>query len=562
MNPSIFANIRRLLVELGRPNWKSYALSFAFMGVGAVATGLTAYLMKDVINQVFIDKNQTATYWIAGIVALIYAVKGAAAFGQQYTLTHVGNRIVAGIQLRVFDHLLLQGVPFFAASHSTTFLAQQSFVASAARGALDMLINAIGRDVLSVVSLTIVMVIQDPLMALGAFVTMPFAMAGIRYLVRRVKKIMTTEFTSFADIMKTTSETAQGIRVVKAFGLEPAMRAKMARSVNDFARAATRLANMSGRSSPLMESLGGFAIAFVIVYGGYRVINNGQTPGEFFSFITALLMAYEPAKRLAKFNIDLNAQMVGVTMLYAFLDSPAGEPDDSHLPDLSVTSGEIVFDAVDFAYRPEDPVLDKLSFVATGGRVTALVGPSGSGKSTIFNLLQRFYICKSGKISIDGQDIGKVNRASLRRAIAPVSQDTFLFQGSIRDNIALGRPGASQDEIVAACKAAHVDDFVREFAGGYEAQVGEHGLALSGGQRQRVAIARAILKNAPIVLLDEATSALDVASEDFVREGLQQLCAGRTVLIIAHRKESYAHADDVIAIDSGRILQAVPDLAS
>ena len=562
MNPTIYANIRRLLVEFGRPNLKSYALSFVFMAVGAVTTGLTAYLMKDVINKVFIDKDQFATYWVAFLVVLIYALKGAAAFGQQYTLNKVGNRIVASMQLRLFSHLLLQGVPFFTASHSTSFLTQQSFIAGSARGALDLIINAVGRDMLAVVSLTVVMVIQDPLMAIGAFVTMPVAMTGIRYLVRRVKKIMSTEFASFSDIMKTTSETAQGIRVVKAFGLEAHLRDKMAKAVNDFARAATRLANVSGRSSPLMESLGGFAIAFVIVYGGYRVINNGQTPGEFFSFITALLLAYEPAKRLAKFNIDLNAQMIGVNMLYAFLDKPAEESDDSKLPDLVVETGEICFDSVDFAYRPEDPVLDKLSFVAAGGRVTALVGPSGSGKSTIFNLLQRFYTCKSGKISIDGQDIGKVNRASLRRAIAPVSQDTFLFQGSIRENIALGRPGASEDEIVAACKAAHVEDFVRDFAGGYDAQVGEHGLALSGGQRQRVAIARAMLKNSPIVLLDEATSALDVASEEFVRDGLQRLCAGRTVLIIAHRKESYAHADDVIAIDSGRILQAVPAMAS
>ena len=562
MSPSIYTNIRRLLVELGRPNWKSYAFVFSCMAVGAAATGLTAYLMKDVINQVFIDKDETATYWIAAVVALVYAIKGATSFLQQLTLNKVGNTIVATTQIRLFDHLLRKGVPFFAASHSTSFLARQSFVSGATRGALDIVINSIGRDMLTLVSLVTVMLIQDPLMAAGAFVTLPLALIGVRYLIKRVKKIILTEFVSFSDIMQTASETALGIRVVKAFGLEAHLRAKMTKSVNDYARAATRLANVSGRASPLMETLGGFAIAFVIVYGGYRVIHNGQTPGEFFSFITALLLAYEPAKRLARFNIDLSANMVGVDMLYRFLDSPAEEREDGNQPDLVVGKGEIVFDAVDFAYRPEDPVLDKLSFVAAGGRVTALVGPSGSGKSTVFNLLQRFYTCEIGKISIDGQDIGKVNRASLRRAIAPVSQDTFLFQGSIRENIALGRPGASDGEIVAACKAAHVDDFVRDFADGYDAQVGEHGLALSGGQRQRVAIARAMLKNSPIVLLDEATSALDVASEEFVRDGLQRLCAGRTVLIIAHRKESYAHADNVIAIDSGRILQAVPDLAS
>ena len=556
MNRPILSTLRRLAREEAGPHRASYFAALAFVITIAVTTALPAWLMKDVINRIFVDKNEAATWWLGAAIIVIFTVKGLATYGQQVTLSAIGNRIVASVQMRMFNHLLEQGQPFFAQSHSTQLIAQQSFIANCARDALNLIITAMGRDVLSLIGLVAVMFFNDPVMAAGALVVMPVALVGVRSLIRRVKKIVTREFASLKDIMRTISETAQGIKVVKAFQLEDYMRLRMQKSVGDFTRAALRINRISARSAPMMETLGGFAVAFVVVYGGYRVINGGQTQGAYFSFIASMLWAYEPAKRLAKFNIDLNAHMAGVNMMYDFLDSGAAESDDSSKPPLVISKGEITFENVSFAYRPEDPVLDKISFIAQGGRNTALIGPSGSGKTTIFSLIQRFYIPVSGRILIDGQDISALTRASLRHNIATVSQDTFLFQGTIRENIALGRPDASEAEIIAACKAAHVDDFVSEFAEGYEAAVGEHGHALSGGQRQRVAIARAILKDAPIVLLDEATSALDTTSELFVREGLQTLCAGRTVLLIAHRKETYAHADDIIAIDSGRILQA------
>ena len=556
MTQSVTTNIKRLMLEHGRPNWRAYALSFAFMVLAAASTGASAYLMRDVINRVFLEKSIEATYFLGAAIIILSILKGVGTFGQQVSLNAVGNRIVADVQMKIFDHMLQQSVPYFARNHSTQFLAQQSFVANSARGALDLVITTLGRNALSVVALTGVMIVQDPKMAFGALVIMPVAVLALRQLVRRVRKIMHNEFTSFTDIMRTTSEAAQGIRVVKAFGLEGHFRDKMRVAVDSFAFSATRLANVSSRSTPIMETLGGFAVAFIVVYGGYQVIYHGQTPGAFFSFITAMLMAYEPFKRLARFNIDFNAQMVGVGMMYDFLDSPSEEPDDSHLPDLKVGSGQIEVRDVTFWYRESDPVLQEIMLVAQAGKSTALVGPSGSGKSTLFGLIQRFYAPKSGTILIDGQDISKVNRASLRRAIGVVSQDTFLFQGTIRENIAMGDASASEAAVMAACKHAHVDDFVREFEHGYETQVGEHGMSLSGGQRQRVAIARALLKGAPIILLDEATSALDPISEQFVRDGLRVLASGRTVLMIAHRKESYAHADTIIEMAAGRVRQA------
>jgi len=302
--------------------------------------------------------------------------------------------------------------------------------------------------------------------------------------------------------------------------------------------------------------LGGFAVAIAITYGGYRVIGTGATPGQFFSFIAAFLLAYEPAKRLARLNIELNSGLVGVRILFEVIDSPPSEPIDDDKLALQIKTPRLEFDDVYFAYRSDEAVLRGLSFVAEPGKLTALVGPSGSGKSTIINLILRFYDVERGKITVDGQDIRQVARRSLRQHIAYVGQDVFLFRGTIRDNIEFGKPGASEDEIVAAAKAAYAHDFIMTFPRGYGTPVGEHGLQLSGGQRQRVAIARALIKNAPIILLDEATAALDSESELQVREAMEHLCQGRTTLAIAHRLHTVSHADRIYVIEQGEAVES------
>jgi ATP-binding cassette subfamily B protein len=316
------------------------------------------------------------------------------------------------------------------------------------------------------------------------------------------------------------------------------------------------MARVSNRASPLMEMLGGIAVALATIYGGYRVIETGAKPGELVSFLFAFLFAYEPAKRLARLNIDLNNNLVGVRVLYEVIDSPPGEPNDDHLPALALTAARVEFADVQFAYRPDTPVLRGMNFVAQSGKVTALVGPSGGGKSTVLNLLLRFYEVGSGHILIDGQDIAGVSRGSLRHAIAYVGQITHLFRGTIRENIALGKLGASDAEIVAAAKAAHAHDFISSFPAGYDTPVGEHGLQLSGGQRQRVAIARALIKNAPIILLDEATASLDSESERHVQEAVAELCKGRTTIVIAHRLSTIMHADTILVVEGGLIVES------
>jgi ATP-binding cassette subfamily B protein len=316
-----------------------------------------------------------------------------------------------------------------------------------------------------------------------------------------------------------------------------------------------RVAASSAITSPLGDTLAGLAIAVVIFYGSWRVTVGHADPGSFFAFIAALLMAYEPAKRVARLNLDLQNGLVGARLIYDVLDRPPAEAVQPGKPPLAVSAGRIAFENVCFGYRSEEMVLDRLDLAAEPNATTALVGPSGGGKSTIVSLIQRFYKPDSGRISIDGQDIAAVDLVSLRDKIAFVSQDVFLFRASIRDNIALGRPGASEAEIMAAARKAYAHDFIMGFADGYATSVGEHGAQLSGGQRQRIAIARAILKNAPILLLDEPTAALDSDSERAVQTALDELCTGRTTLVVAHRLQTIIRADRICVVEGGRIVE-------
>jgi subfamily B ATP-binding cassette protein MsbA len=293
-----------------------------------------------------------------------------------------------------------------------------------------------------------------------------------------------------------------------------------------------------------------------MIYGGFRVLETGASPGQFFSFLAAFMLAYEPAKRLARLNIDLNTALVGVRILYDILDrSPTERIDDDHHP-LRLTTARVEFTDVQFSYHKGESVIHDLSFVAEPGKMTALVGPSGGGKSTILNLILRFYDVDSGAIVIDQQNIATVSLHSLRGQIAYVGQDVFLFHASVRENIAVGRPAASEAEIVAAAKAANAHDFIMSFAKGYDTPVGEHGLKLSGGERQRIAIARALLKDAPIILMDEATASLDSESEREVQRAMEHLCQGRTTIAIAHRLHTITHADRIVVIEDGTVVES------
>jgi ABC-type multidrug transport system fused ATPase/permease subunit len=547
--------IRRLIWEQGAAYWRRYLLAFALMAVSATTTAGSAYLLGQVINQAYVDKNIRGIVILSGVSVVVFIIKGAATYGHQVILSKISNAILANNQRRLFAKLMSESVGFFSQRHSSEFLARLTAGANSVTQVLNLLINAVGRDVLSLIGLVVVMVSQDPYMALLGLAVAPPAMLVLRTLVKRIKGLAHTQFSGTADIMETMQESLQGIRTVKAFTLEQTMRERIDASISAVELNANKMARVSNRSSPLMETLGGLAVAGGLLYGGYSVVAFGATPGQFFSFLTAFLLAYEPAKRLARLNIELNSSLVGACKLLEIVDSPASEPDDIDKPALKLTDARVELRNVSFAYRPNELVLDRMSFIAEPGKVTALVGPSGGGKSTVLALLLRFYEIDSGDILIDGQSIASVSRRSLRQQSAYVGQDVYLFRDTIGANIAFGKVGATEAEIVAAAKAACAHEFIMGFPLGYDTPVGEHGTQLSGGQRQRVAVARALVRNAPIILLDEATAALDSESEKQVQEAIEHLCQNRTTIVIAHRLHTIMHADAILVVEGGQIVE-------
>jgi ATP-binding cassette subfamily B protein len=555
VDDSAMALVSRLVREQGVKYWKRYVVAFVLMGLSAGATALSAYLLGQVINKAYVDRDVDAIAWLCLVTIVLFTAKGAATYGQAVILNRIANAILADNQRRLFAKLMNESIGFFSARHSSEFLARMSAGAGAVAQVLNSIVNAAGRDLLALIGLVAVMVTQDPVMSLFGLAIAPPALFTIRKLVRRIKGLAHTQFVGSATTLETMQEALQGIRTVKAFSLEDIMRKRMDDSVATVEAIANKMARISHRSSPLMETLGGFAIAGALMYGGYRVVVTNAMPGQFFSFLTAFLLAYEPAKRLARLNIELNSNLIGARMLLDVVDSPSSEPADDHKPALRLSEARVEFRNVTFGYRPGEPVLRDMSFVAPAGQTTALVGPSGGGKSTILALLLRFYDAHDGTVLVDGQDIGEVSRASLRAAIGYVGQDVYLFRGSVRENIAFGRPGASEEEIAAAAKAAFAHDFIMSFPDGYDSQVGEHGGHLSGGQRQRIAVARALLKDAPLVLLDEATAALDSESEMLVQEAIARLCEGRTTIVIAHRLHTIMHAQSILVIEEGRVVE-------
>jgi ABC-type multidrug transport system fused ATPase/permease subunit len=547
--------VRRLIMEQGAAYWRRYLMAFALMAVSAATTAGSAYLLGQVINQAYVDKNVRGIMILSGVTVVIFIIKGAATYGHQVILSKISNAILANNQRRLFAKLMSECVGFFSERHSSEFLARLTAGANSVTQVLSLLINAVGHDVLSLIALIAVMVSQDPLMALLGFAVAPPAMLVLRKLVKRIKGLADNQFTGTADIMETMQESRQGIRTVKAFTLEATMRERIDDGITAVENNANKMARVSNRASPLMETLGGLAVAGGLMYGGYSVVAFGATPGQFFSFLTAFLLAYEPAKRLARLNLELNSSLIGARKLLEIVDSPATEPDEDDKPPLKLTDSRVELREVSFAYRPNEPVLNRMSFIAEPGKVTALVGPSGGGKSTVLALLLRFYEVGGGDILIDGQSIVAVSRQSLRQQTAYVGQDVYLFRDTIRANIAFGKIGAGEAEIVAAAKAACAHEFIMGFPLGYDTPVGEHGTQLSGGQRQRVAVARALLRNAPIILLDEATAALDSESEKQVQEAIEHLCRNRTTIVIAHRLHTIMHADAILVVEGGEIVE-------
>ncbi len=548
--------IARLLRESFRQHMFGYGIAIVSMLVVAGMTTASALIMSDITNEFTVSKRIDKVYLIAAAVAAIFIIKGVATFAQSYFLSRAGNSIIAERQRKIYDRILEQGIEFYHSTSSADLITRMTNNAQAARNVIDLVVTSYVRDLVSLIGLLLVMVVKQPALSLVCFVVGPLAIYGVNRILKRIRKITEMEFLSIGQIVQVMQETAIGVRVVKSFGLEDAMRKRMYKAVSDVEHRANSIATLEAGTSPIMETLAGLAIAGVILVSGFLVVQGGQTAGSIMAFITALLLAYEPAKRIARVRISLETGIVGVRMMFQLADRPLTLAEKPDARPLLPGPGEIRFDDVSFSYNEGQSVLKDFDLTIEPGKMTALVGPSGSGKSTMLNLIMRMYDPQKGRILFDDQDISHATLASLRQKIAYVSQETFLFAGTVMHNIRLGRENATDAEVIAAAKAANAHDFITGLAKGYDTEVGENGTLLSGGQRQRISIARAMLRNAEILLLDEATSALDAESEALFRDALQQLTAGRTTIVIAHRLSTVHQADTIVVLENGQVVES------
>ena len=550
------ALVARLLRESIRPYLWWIVSALICMGLVASTTGAVAWLLGPVVDRVFVDKNQAMLWPLGGTVVIVYLIKGMANYGQTTLMSYVGQRIIADTQCRLYDHLSRMELAFFQRHPSGTLISRFTTDINMMRAAVSNALTAFGKDTLTLIILIGVMFFRDWQLAAVSFFIFPIAVLPIVRLGRRIRKVTVNTQEEMGLFTTLLGQTFQGARVVKAYGMEGYEEKRVRGLTENIFQLVFRAARVRALASPIMETLGGLATAVVIVYGGFRVIDGATTSGAFVSFLGALLLAYEPMKRLANLNASLQEGLAGAQRLFVLMDQDPEIVDRADAKALPVTGGAIQFDGVNFAYRADRPALDDISFAVPAGQMVALVGASGAGKSTIMNLIPRFYDVDGGRISIDGVDIRETTLASLRGALALVSQDITLFDDTVRANIAYGRADASENEIIAAATAAAAHEFITDLPEGYDTYVGEQGTKLSGGQRQRLAIARAMLKDAPILLLDEATSALDTESERQVQAALQELTKNRTSLVIAHRLSTVINADLIHVIDGGRLVES------
>ena len=552
--PSL-ALVRRLVREFIWRHAHRIALAFVCMAVGGGATALRAWLMQPVLDRIFIGRDSSLLLLLAGAALALALIKGAADYAQSLMMARVGQRVVTDVQRSLFARLVRADLAYFNANPSGILISRLMNDVGLLRSAAASVMTAIGRDLVTVVCLVAVMFYQDWRLALVAFIAFPLAIRPIVRIGRRMRRVSVNTQVELGQLTTLLNQNFQGARHVKAYGMEGYEEGRAGALFERIYGLVDRANRTRLRAGPMMEVLGGAAIALVIYYGGYEVIAGGRTPGTFFSFITALLLAYQPVKSLAVLNASLQEGLAAAQRVFEVLDLEPAIRDRPGARKLRIAGGEVRFETVRFGYHPGTVALDAISFTAPAGSTVALVGPSGAGKSTVLNLIPRFYDVDGGWITIDGQEIGSVTLASLRGAIALVSQEITLFDDTVRANIAYGRFGAPAAAIEAAAGAAGAAAFIAELPQGYDTPVGEHGVRLSGGQRQRLAIARAMLKDAPILLLDEATSALDSETERQVQAALRRLMRGRTTLVIAHRLSTVVGADLICVMDRGRIVE-------
>ena len=546
---------KRITKEYIFPHWKTFMVSISLMLVIAATTSLNAWLIKPALDLVFVEKNTNALIIIPIVVLIITVVKGFSTYFQLLTMNVLSLRIMSDLRIRLYSHFIKSDISKLHSKSSGDMMASVLNEVNSIVGVINTVLNGFVKQLLTLLALIAVMFHQSLELALVAFIGFPLAGYPIYKLGRRLRKLSFKNQEMSGKFNSQMSDTLQYSKLVKAYHCEDFEVRRMSQIVESIFAMGKKISRISLIASPFVESLAGVGIAAVIWYGGHQVITGQTTPGAFFSFFAAMMMAYKPLKSVSNMNSGVQMGLAAASRLYQTFDEKATIVDKSNAVSLAGVKGEIEFENVQFSYVEDRAALKNVSFKIEAGKTIALVGHSGGGKSTIMNMILRFYDPQGGAVKLDSHDIRDLTLKSLRSSMSVVNQEVMLFDDTILENIRYGKEDATEEQIINAAKMAEADEFIQELPEKYHAKVGQNGIRLSGGQRQRIAIARAILYDAPILLLDEATSALDPISEKLIKDALAKLTKNRTTVVIAHRLSTVIHADKIVVISNGTIVE-------
>ena len=547
---------RQKIIRMVFVHWKRIALAALCMVVVAGANGTMALLVKPVLDDIFIAKDSTKLLLIPGLAVLVFFLKGVGSYGSEYLMNHVGQHIIRDFRDSLYEKIMNLPIAYIHKEKTGALMSRITNDVNIIKGMVSTAVISLFRDSFSVVAFLFVIFYRDWQLALGAFIVLPVAFYPIVLFGKRIRKFSTGSQETMADLNAFLHETFSGAKIVKIFNLQSFETDRFKEKTRELFRLEMKKVMTRALSSPVMEFLGGIGIAFVIWFGGMRVVNGTSTPGVFFSFLTAVMMLYDPVKKLSKLNNTIQEGVAAASRVFDVLETQNDVVDKPDALPLKASSCEVVFDNVSFAYGPEEPLaLKNINLKAAPGETLALVGMSGGGKTSLVNLIPRLYDVAEGGVFVGGHDVRGLTIASLRDHISIVTQEPILFNETVRDNIRYGKMGADDNAVEAAAKAAFAHDFICGFPKGYDTVIGELGSRLSGGEKQRICIARALLKNAPVLILDEATSALDSQAEKVVQKALENLMEGRTSFVIAHRLSTIDYASRIIVLENGTIVE-------
>ncbi len=518
------------------------------------ATTAMGYLIKPVIDDIFVNRDTTGLIILPLVVIVIFLANGLGRYGQEYFMNYVGEDIIRRLRNQLYDRIQDLSLAFFQKERTGTLMSRITNDVNILKSMVSTAVTSSMRDIATMVGLTVVIFYQNWRMAILAFFVLPVAFWPIFILGRKVRRVSTGCQEAMADLSAFLHETFAGNKIVKAFGMENHEKRRFFDQTRRLFKLEIKGVKVRALSGPIMEVFGGLGIAFVIWYGGSEVISGKTTPGTFMSFLACVLLLYDPVRKLSQLNNTIQQGMAAVDRVFDIIETRTDIKDPETPTPITTSAHELRFENVRFGYGDEE-VLKGVDLTVAKGQVLALVGMSGGGKSTLANLIPRFFDVTAGRILIDGIDIRKFAVSDLRRQISIVTQEPILFNESVRDNIAYGHPAATPDQIVTAAKAAFAHNFIMRFPNGYDTKIGELGGRLSGGEKQRLCIARALIKDAPILILDEATSSLDSEAEAVVQKALGNLMQGRTTVVIAHRLSTIAAANRIAIIVHGRIVE-------